>query len=389
MAYKFKKQFFGFMDMLRFAGMVPRRREIFANAPATPLPTTYKVNITAKALHPGKQFVKIAAIDAHADDLKTFKFVADGVKTKKLATFRSGQYITITANVGDSRVTRAYTLASSPLDALEKGFYTVTIKGVGILSDYMCAQTKVGDVLEISEPSGDFCYEPLRDRKHIVAVAGGVGITSLLSMAKSVYEGTEDCTMTFFYCVASKHELLFTDELDAMNGDKIKVVYVVEKGDAEGCEKGLMSADLVKKYVDKPFTLFMCGSDGMYEFVKKELAPFNLRIKDVHTSPNGIQDRKVEKKATYNLTVVMRENKYTVPCRNDETLLVAMERAGIHAPSKCRAGGCGFCRSKLVSGEYTAAPNRDKRRIADFKFGWVHPCCIYPDSDITIEVPQG
>lgn len=262
------------MDMLRFAGMVPRRREIFANAPATPLPTTYKVNITAKALHPGKQFVKIAAIDAHADDLKTFKFVADGVKTKKLATFRSGQYITITANVGDSRVTRAYTLASSPLDALEKGFYTVTIKGVGILSDYMCAQAKVGDVLEISEPSGDFCYEPLRDRKHIVAVAGGVGITSLLSMAKSVYEGTEDCTMTFFYCVASKHELLFTDELDAMNGDKIKVVYVVEKGDAEGCEKGLMSADLVKS-MSTNRSLSLCAA---------RTACTNLSKKNLHHS---------------------------------------------------------------------------------------------------------
>lgn len=389
MAYNFKKHIFGFMDMLRFSKMVPRRREIFAESPVTPLPSSYKVNETAQALHPSKMFVKVAQIIEHAPDVKTFVFVPDGERTKRLAGFRAGQYITITAEVGGSRVTRAYTLASSPLDAFDRNFYKVAVKSAGILSDYLCTQVRVGDVLEIGEPSGDFYYEPLRDRKHVVAIAGGVGITSLLSMAKSVAEGTEPCTMTFFYCVPKAEDRMFTDELDALNGDKIKVVYVVEKGKAEGCEKGLMTADLVRKYVDCPFTLFMCGSDGMYGYVKKEFEPFGLRIKDVHSSPNGVTDRKVTAEKTFTLTVHMRDKVYTVPCRNNETLLVAMERAGIHAPSKCRAGGCGFCRSKLISGEYTAAENRDKRRIADFRFGWVHPCCIYPESDVTLEVPQG
>lgn len=389
MAYNFKRQIFGFMDMLRFVKLVPKRREIFAETPATPLPASYKVNETAKFLHPGKQFVKIDKITEHSSDVKTFVFVPDGEKTARLAPFRAGQYITVTANVGASRVTRAYTLGSSPKDALERNFYSVTVKAAGILSDYLCTQAKVGDMLEISEPSGDFCYEPLRDKKNVVAVAGGVGITSLLSMAKAAHEGSEDYDLTFFYCVPSAKEILFKDELDAMVGDRFKVVYVVEKGDLPGCEKGLFSSDLVKKYAKVPFTLFMCGPDGMYAFVRKEIECFSPEIKDVHASPNGISDRKVEEKKTFKLTVKMRDKVYEVPCRNDETLLVAMERAGITAPSKCRAGGCGVCRSKLLSGEYTAAPGRDKRRLADFKFGWIHPCCVYPDSDVSLNVPQG
>ena len=50
---KFKRQLFGFMDMLRFKKMVPTRRKMLANGPSTPLKKTYRVNEQAKRLHPG------------------------------------------------------------------------------------------------------------------------------------------------------------------------------------------------------------------------------------------------------------------------------------------------------------------------------------------------
>ena len=78
---------------------------------------------------------------------------------------------------------------------------------------------------------------------------------------------------------------------------------------------------------------------------------------------------------------------YEVPAKSTETLLVAMERAGLRVPSKCRAGGCGFCHSRLISGEFSIA-GADKRRLADLKFGYIHPCCSYPDSDMEIVVPK-
>ena len=75
-----------------------------------------------------------------------------------------------------------------------------------------------------------------------------------------------------------------------------------------------------------------------------------------------------------------------IPARADEPILVALERAGIEAPSKCSSGECGFCSSKLASGEvYT--PERVERRRQYYKVtGYIHPCCTFPKSDCRILV---
>ena len=71
----------------------------------------------------------------------------------------------------------------------------------------------------------------------------------------------------------------------------------------------------------------------------------------------------------------------------NETLLNAMERAGLKAPSRCKSGSCGFCHSRLISGEYHVNKEHEYRRQADLKFGYIHPCCTYPESDMEIDVP--
>ena len=83
----------------------------------------------------------------------------------------------------------------------------------------------------------------------------------------------------------------------------------------------------------------------------------------------------------------MRDQVYTVPALENETLLTAMERAGLNAPNKCRAGGCGFCHSKWLAGPFHIAQDRDGRREADKKFGFIHPCVTYPQGDMEIDVP--
>ena len=67
---------------------------------------------------------------------------------------------------------------------------------------------------------------------------------------------------------------------------------------------------------------------------------------------------------------------------------MALERANLNVPSKCRAGGCGFCHAKLVEGEFLIAKDRDGRRLADKKFGFIHPCVTYPLSDMEIIVNE-
>ena len=73
-----------------------------------------------------------------------------------------------------------------------------------------------------------------------------------------------------------------------------------------------------------------------------------------------------------------------IPCSSEETLLVALEREGIAVQSVCRSGECGFCRSKLTSGNVFIPKDVDSRRLADSSFGIIHPCYSYPMSNLTL-----
>jgi len=72
--------------------------------------------------------------------------------------------------------------------------------------------------------------------------------------------------------------------------------------------------------------------------------------------------------------------------KSEESVLVALERAGIKAPSKCRSGVCGYCRSRLIQGDVFIPEDTDGRRAQDKKSGYIHPCCSYPLSDMKIEI---
>ncbi len=81
-------------------------------------------------------------------------------------------------------------------------------------------------------------------------------------------------------------------------------------------------------------------------------------------------------------TLTARED--NLLCKAGESLLWAMEAAGIRAPSHCRSGECGWCHSKLVTGDVYVPADADGRRLADVKFNWIHPCVSYPLSDVEI-----
>ena len=344
---KFKKQLFGFMDMLRFKELVPKRREALANGSPAPLPKEYRVNQQAARLHPGFMEVELTEIRPLTDTIKAFVFRR--VDQKAFPFFRAGQYVSLQVKIGDSLVSRPYSIASSPDEAL-KGILILGIEEAGLLSSYMHHEAKVKDRFMMSEPSGEFYYESVRDSRKVIAVAGGSGITPILSMAKSVAQQNDRYEMTLFYGVRSEKQIAFRDELEQS-------------------------------------TIFMCGPPQMYDFIMKQLQPYALPLKAVRKDASCCKDLDIEDPKTYRLTVRMRAQTYVIDAKENETLLVAMERAGINAPNKCRAGGCGFCHSKWISGDYSIAQGRDGRREADKKFGCIHPCVTYPKSDMEIDVP--
>lgn len=383
---KFKKQMFGFMDMLRFKKLVPNRREALASGANTPLPQEYRTNELAKRLHPGMMDVELTAVRQVAAGMVELTFKR--LDADAFPFFRAGQYVSLQGRVGESVVSRPYSIVSSPRQALANEL-VLGVADAGFFSGWLNREAKPGDRFHMSEPTGEFHYETLRDKKQIVCIAGGAGITPFISMARSMADKDEPYEMILFYGARDEAHLAYQAELDELcQKTGLRVVYVLSDEEKSGFAHGFITADLMEQFVDiKECTFFLCGPKAMYDFIDSQLASYQLPVKAVHRDATCCPNLKIDAPRTFRLTVHIRDEVFTMDAAEHETLLTAMERAGIPAPNKCRAGGCGYCHSKWIAGEFRIAEGRDGRREADRKFGFVHPCVTYPLSDMEIDVP--
>lgn len=400
MKYNYNKKLLKSLGVGPFLGQVKLREKMISEAPDTIPTSIYNANVLARKLHPGTQYAVVAAIAEHGD-AKSFTLTPDTEKgTEQLAYFRAGQYLSVALDIGEAKLNKPYTICSCPKAALN-GSYTLTIKrsANGFASDYILDNWQVGTKVKLSAPLGEFYYQELRDAKHVVALAGGSGITPFCSMAAAIADGTEDFRLTILYGSRNKEAILLEEQLAAIEAaaaGKVKVVHVLSDEEAEGCEKGFITAELIQKYAGEgDYSVYVCGPKPMYAFLKTELPKLGLKSRRIRFEVGGEYGDPSRDAAypaenvgkTFELTVIVRGEAFKTTCRADQTLLDACERAGIRAPSHCRSGECGWCHSRLVSGEVYVPEEGDGRRMADKKFGWVHPCRTYPLSDVTLEVP--
>ena len=273
------------INSLSVSGFLPliiNRQIRFFKAEAKLPDYSDNATVLAKALHPKRQYLKVTKVEQRADDCKSFTLVPDPQRgTTKLAYFGAGKYLTVFETIDGMPITRAYSISSSPKDSLE-GKYVLTIKLVdgGLMSHHIFDTWKEGTNVEVSAPAGNFEYQPLRDAKKVICLAGGSGITPFVSMANAIVDGDEDFELTLLYGSRNYNSILFREELDALaqKCDKIKVVHVLSEETKEGTESGFITADLIKKYAptDEPYSIFLCGPQQMYAFVDKELEKLAL-----------------------------------------------------------------------------------------------------------------
>lgn len=399
MALNVKVGLIGKFDMLKFKNMSKVREKAIQAAPAAEIKGDFPINIKAKKLHPDYQKLVIAEIIDHAGaNAKTYVFKrADG---EPFPFFRAGQYISLKLPLDGSFITRAYSLCYSPLEAL-KGTSAITIRANpgGFAADKLLAALKVGDEVLASDPQGFFYYEDLRDAKTVIGLAGGSGITPFLSMAYAIRDGVEDFDLTLLFGSRDEENILFKKELDEIAAacPRFKVVHVLSDEEKPGYEHGFITADLIKKYApaEGEYSVFLCGSEGMYRFLKPEIEKLGLperlfrrKMIDVTKTPwecDGYPQECRDK--VFKLTVRQGANEYVIDAAANETVLTAIERAGIKAPSRCRSGECGWCRSRMISGSVFIPEENELRRWADKEYNYIHPCSSFPTADIVLEVP--
>ena len=153
------------LNPMDFTKMNPTRQAKIEAAPAKKLPElrTYVPNQIAAALHPEVQYLKVIKIEEEAGNCKRYYLGPNADKgTDSLAWFSAGQYLSISLEIGQAKLTRPYSIASSPRDTLN-GFYMLTIQRVqgGLASQYIHDNWAVGTEVTASAPLGNFTYEPL------------------------------------------------------------------------------------------------------------------------------------------------------------------------------------------------------------------------------------
>lgn len=382
-------------DAQDFANLPKRRNAVIDAAPAKEISGIFPINEHAKALHPEKQALVIKEIIDHTDAKTYILGSKDG---SPVAYFRAGQYLSVQMNIEGSLLTRPYSISSSPAWANE-GKYAITIRRnpAGFAADKFLDSAKVGDDIIASGPEGNFYYDAIRDAGTVIALAGGSGITPFLSMAYAIRDGLEKFNLTIIFGSRTEDTILFKKELDEIAAacPKVKVVHVLSNEEKEGYEHGFITAEIIKKYAPDKYSIFMCGPEAMYRFAEKEISTLGLEKKFVRRELLGVTKKVSEQPGypadavgkVFNLTVLRGEEKYEIKAKAEESVLVAIERAGINAPSRCRSGECGWCRSKLVSGSVYTPEETDGRRHIDKKYNYIHPCASFPTSDLVVEVP--
>ena len=146
--------------------------------------------------------------------------------------FKAGQHLTLRATIGGEEVRRNYSLCTAPAES----DWMVTVKriGGGLFSNWVGDQLKPGDTVEVMVPHGSFTtdFDPTRSR-HLVAIAGGSGITPVISLIKTLLREEPDSRFTLFYGNRDSSSIIFLEALAALKDKHLGRLEIYHFLDAE------------------------------------------------------------------------------------------------------------------------------------------------------------
>jgi stachydrine N-demethylase, reductase component len=328
-------------------------------------------------------------------DVKTFCF-----QTAQASWFHyaPGQFITIEAQIAGKTHSRCYTLSSSPSRPL---CATITVKATGgPVSSWLHQHLKVGDTLRASAPSGIFSFHHHPAHKYSF-LAGGVGITPLMSMTRWLFDFGARTDVCFIQCARTPEDLLFRTELEAISGrlPEFRVAWVCEKPKKQGPAwpgysgrlNQLMLELICPDYMERE--VFCCGPTPYMQAVRDILIAAGYDMKryheesfttPVHDESETIEHDDVHLDAERTAHVRFAASGREMKCREADTLLHVAREAGLHLPSACLFGVCGTCKVKKIEGKVHMMQNGglSDEDVAD---GWVLACCSRPIGNVVVD----
>lgn len=289
--------------------------------------------------------------------------VPENLKTE--FKFDAGQYITIKATINQEELRRAYSICSTP----KSGDLKVAVKAVekGAFSVYATSQLKIGDVLEVSVPEGNFKINP-EANKNYIAFAAGSGITPILSMVKSVLD-EKSATFILIYGNKSADETIFKAELDKLNSenDNFNLHYIFSRERTDEALFGRIDTSIVNfhvknKYKDVSFDeAFLCGPEEMINQVSDTLQANGFSKENINfelfTSTAKEENLDKIKEGFTEITVLLDDEETTFVMQQTDNILAASLRNDLDAPYSCQGGVCSSCLCKVTEGKAVMVKN--------------------------------
>lgn len=281
-----------------------------------------------------REIVRVARIRDIADGIKLFRLVhpTGGLLTR----FTPGSHIVVHLRDGTRAYRNAYSLLNSEVGNGFNYFIAVKLEPHGRGgSRYLHERVTVGTELEVSVPANNFPPAPHAAR-HLL-VAGGIGITPLFALRHHLRARAEPCELHYAFrtpgCAAFLEEL----ELEA---DPAVRTYCDERGQR-------LDVDALIRSQPEGTHVYVCGPEGLMDAVIASALRHGWPREAIHFERFGA--KKARGEAPFE--VECRRSGRTLTCQGDETLLDALERAGIEVPYACRAGSCGACVTSVLAGE--------------------------------------
>jgi len=308
--------------------------------------------------------LKIARIFQETPDVKTFRFVnPDGGPLPFEHT--AGQYINLKLTIDGKRVNRSYTIASSPT---RSAYCEISVKRAanGYGSKHLHDTWKEGQLVQVSAPAGKFFFAG-HESDRIVLIAGGIGITPMMSVVRSLTDRGWSGQMYLVFSVRTQSDIVFAHELmDLQERHKNLHVLVTLSNEPEGSwtgRRGQITKELLAEFVPdfKHGPVMLCGPDPMMTAMRGLLVAMGIPDAEIHqeafisTPPVEITPdmKEAEEALPDGVIPSLSFQKSGVNAEQpaEQSILEVAEDAGVQIPFECRSGICGQCKTRLISGK--------------------------------------
>ena len=330
------------------------------------------------SVKPDGEDARVVSFDVPADLADTFRF-------------EPGQYLTLRSIVDGTELRRSYSICAAPGEALRVGVRRVP---GGAFSSWLHASLRPGDTVDVMEPQGRFGTALARRPRHVLAVAGGSGITPMLSILKSVLAGDADAQVTLLYGNRSAASTMFKEELEDLKNRHLTrlALHPVFSREVVDSPLHVGRLDAAKMAIFLRLAgpvdeAFVCGPHGMNDEVEAALLAGGIAPERIHVERFGIPltaadatlHAPKEGDATTARIAIVRDGltREVAYQPGDESILAAAGRAGLDVPYSCRSGVCATCRAKLLEGRVRMDRNF-ALEPADLAAGFVLTCQAHP-----------